>query len=169
MLAAGEAPEFIARRLVILASEDIGNADPHALPLATAAAAAVERVGLPEGRYALAQATIYLACAPKSNAAGRALDGAEEAIAAGANLEVPAHLRNTPPRGPHESDTKYLYPHNYSDNYVKQPYAPPSLRNPRFYDGRGSGQESKLWQRLEDRRGDDSAGDPDATVPDPSP
>jgi len=167
MLQAGEAPAFIARRLVILASEDIGNADPHALPLATAAAGAVERVGLPEGRYALAQATVYLACAPKSNAAGRALDAAEEAIAAGANLEIPPHLRNTPPRAPHEADAEYLYPHDYPDNYVKQSYVPPSLRDLRFYDGRGAGQESELWRRLQQRR---RAGDrgSDATAQDPA-
>ena len=166
MLQAGEAPEFIARRLVILASEDIGNADPQALPMATAAAAAVERVGLPEGRYALAQATIYLACAPKSNAAGRALDAAEEAIAAGADLEVPAHLRNTPPRGPHEMDAEYLFPHDYPDNYVNQVYVPPSLREHRFYDGRGSGQESKLWRRLQQRRRDD---DPESAAQESAP
>ena len=165
MLRAGEAPAFIARRLVILASEDIGNADPRALPLATAAAAAVERVGLPEGRYALAQATIYLAGAPKSNAAGRALDAAEETIAAGADLEVPAHLRNTPPRGPHETDTEYLFPHDHPGNYVNQPYAPPSLRERRFYDGRGSGQEADLWQRLRQRRRADD--EPDAAPSDP--
>ena len=152
MLEAGEAPEFIARRLVILASEDIGNADPHALPLATAAVAAVERVGLPEGRFALAQATIYLACAPKSNAAGRALDAAEQAIAAGADLEVPAHLRNTPPRGPHEAGAQYRLPHDYPGNYVNQTHAPPSLDKLRFYDGRGSGEESELWRRLQQRR-----------------
>ena len=83
MLEGGEAPEFMARRIVILASEDIGNADPQALPLAIAAASAVERLGLPEARYALAQATIYLAAAPKSNAAGRALGAAEQAIRRG--------------------------------------------------------------------------------------
>ena len=166
MLRAGEAPQFIARRLVILASEDIGNADPQGLPIATAAAAAVERVGLPEGRFALAQATIYLACAPKSNAAGRALDAAEEAIAAGADLEVPAHLRNTPPRGPHEVDTEYLFPHDYPENYVKQSYVPPSLRERRFYDGHGSGQESELWRRLRQRRRDDGPEEP--AVQDPA-
>ena len=163
MLQAGEASEFIARRLVILASEDIGNADPHALPLATAAAGAVERVGLPEGRFALAQATIYLACAPKSNAAGRALDAAEEAIAAGADLEVPAHLRNTPPRGPHEAGPDYLFPHDHPENYVKQPYAPPSLQEVRFYDGRGSGRETELWRQLQQRRRTGADHDPDAS------
>ena len=169
MLQAGEAPEFIARRLVILASEDIGNADPHGLPMATAAAAAVERVGLPEGRYALAQATIYLACAPKSNAAGRALDAAEEAIAAGADLEVPPHLRNTPPRGPHEADTDYLFPHDYPDNYVNQPYLPPSLQDLRFYDGSGSGQETKRWRQLQQRRRAGADDGPDATAQKPAP
>ena len=167
MIQAGEAPEFIARRLVILASEDIGNADPHALPLATAAAAAVERVGLPEGRFALAQATIYLACAPKSNAAGRALDAAEHAITAGADLEVPSHLRNTPARGPHDTGPSYLNPHDHPRNYVKQTYVPPSLRDIRFYDGRGSGHESELWRQLRQRRDADTDEVSDTVAPDP--
>ncbi|HEX2173285.1 MAG TPA: replication-associated recombination protein A, partial [Dehalococcoidia bacterium] len=94
MIDAGEEPRFIARRLVILASEDIGNADPPALVLAEAAARAVEHVGMPESGLILAQATTYLACAPKSNASARALWAAQAAIEAGANLEVPLHLRN---------------------------------------------------------------------------
>jgi putative ATPase len=94
MIAAGEEPRFIARRLVILASEDIGNADPQALVLATAAAQAAELVGWPEAELILSQATLYLALAPKSNAALRALGAAKDAIANGANTEVPLHLRN---------------------------------------------------------------------------
>ncbi len=146
MLRAGEAPEFIARRLVILASEDVGNADPQALPMALSAASAVERLGLPEARFALAQATIYLAAAPKSNAAGRALDSATEAIEAGADVTVPLHLRNAAFRGAEQLGygRGYLYPHDYPDNYVKQSYLPERLRDARFYDGHGAGQESKL-------------------------
>ena len=152
MLEGGEAPEFIARRIVILASEDIGNADPHALPLAIAAASAVERLGLPEARYALAQATIYLAAAPKSNAAGRALGAAEQAIRQGANLEVPLHLRGAAHPGlarAHGQSVGYRYPHDFRGNWVPQQYMPGRQR---FYDGRGGGEEQELWQRLQKRR-----------------
>ena len=152
MLEGGEAPEFMARRIVILASEDIGNADPQALPLAIAAASAVERLGLPEARYALAQATIYLAAAPKSNAAGRALGAAEQAIRRGANLEVPLHLRGAAHPGlaeAHGQSVGYEYPHDHPGNWVAQKYMPGRQR---FYDGRGGGEERELWRRLERRR-----------------
>ena len=152
MLEGGEAPEFMARRIVILASEDIGNADPQALPLAIAAASAVERLGLPEARYALAQATIYLAAAPKSNAAGRALGAAEQAIRRGANLEVPLHLRGAAHPGlaeAHGQSVGYEYPHDHPGNWVAQEYMPGRQR---FYDGRGGGGERELWRRVEKRR-----------------
>lgn len=152
MLEGGEAPEFIARRIVILASEDIGNADPQALPLAIAAASAVERLGLPEARYALAQATIYLAVAPKSNAAGRALGAAEQAIRRGANVEVPLHLRGAAHPGlaeAHGQSVGYRYPHDHPGSWVAQEYMP---RKQRFYDGRGGGEEQELWRRLHKRR-----------------
>ena len=152
MLEGGEAPEFMARRIVILASEDIGNADPQALPLAIAAASAVERLGLPEARYALAQATIYLAAAPKSNAAGRALGAAEQAIRRGVSLEVPLHLRGAAHPGlaeAHGQSVGYEYPHDYPGNWVAQKYMPGRQR---FYDGRGGGEERELWRRLERRR-----------------
>ena len=152
MLEGGEAPEFIARRIVILASEDIGNADPQALPLAIAAASAVERLGLPEARYALSQATIYLAAAPKSNAAGRALGAAEAAIRRGANLEVPLHLRGAAHPGlaeAHGQSVGYRYPHDFPGNFVEQQHRP---SHQRFYDGRGGGEEKALWQRLQHRR-----------------
>ncbi|MCY3895953.1 MAG: replication-associated recombination protein A [Chloroflexi bacterium] len=163
MLEGGEAPEFIARRIVILASEDIGNADPQALPLAIAAASAVERLGLPEARYALAQATIYLAAAPKSNAAGRALGAAEQAIRRGANLEVPLHLRGAAHPGlaeAHGQSVGYQYPHDFPDNWVPQQYMPGRQR---FYDGRGGGEEREMWQRLQERRArpPTAGGDPD--------
>lgn len=151
MIQAGESPEFITRRLMILASEDIGNADPQALPLAVATAGTVERVGLPEGRFALAQATIYLAGAPKSNAAGQALDAAEEAIATGANLEVPKHLRNKANPEPQSISHDYKYPHDYAGNYVHQDYLPSELKGSHFYEGRGSGAEQALRKRLPGR------------------
>ncbi len=152
MLEGGEAPEFIARRIVILASEDIGNADPQALPLAVAAASAVERLGLPEARYALAQATIYLAAAPKSNAAGRALGAAEQAIRRGASVEVPLHLRGAAHPGlaeAHGQSVGYRYPHDFPGHWVAQEHMPGKQR---FYDGRGGGEERELWRRLQQRR-----------------
>ena len=152
MLEGGEAAEFIARRIVILASEDIGNADPHALPLVVAAAGAVERLGLPEARYALAQATIYLAAAPKSNAAGRALGAAEQAIRRGASVEVPLHLRGAAHPGlaeAHGQSVGYRYPHDFPGHWVAQEYMPGKQR---FYDGRGGGEERELWRRLQKRR-----------------
>ena len=152
MLEGGEAPEFIARRIVILASEDIGNADPQALPLAVAAASAAERLGLPEARYALAQATIYLAAAPKSNAAGRALGAAEQAIRRGASVEVPLHLRGAAHPGlaeAHGQSVGYRYPHDFPGNWVAQEHMPGTQR---FYDGRGGGEERELWRRLQKRR-----------------
>ncbi len=155
MLAGGEAPEFIARRIVILASEDIGNADPQALPLAIAASSAVERLGLPEAKFALAQATIYLAAAPKSNAAGRALHAAAAAVQRGADLSVPLHLRGAAHpglRGAHGQSRGYQYPHDYPDNFVQQPYMPQPQQ---FYDGRGSGCEPQLWERLQRLRASD--------------
>jgi len=152
MLEGGEAAEFIARRIVILASEDIGNADPQALPLALAAAGAVERLGLPEARYALAQATIYLAAAPKSNAAGRALGAAEQAIRRGASVEVPLHLRGAAHPGlaeAHGQSVGYRYPHDFPGHWVAQEHMPGKQR---FYDGRGGGEERELWRRLQKRR-----------------
>ncbi|MCL6599629.1 MAG: replication-associated recombination protein A, partial [Alicyclobacillus macrosporangiidus] len=115
MLTAGEDPMFIARRLVILAAEDIGLADPQALPLAVAAMHAVQAIGMPEGRIPLAEATAYLARAPKSNAAYRAINEAMQDVAQGLPLTVPPHLRGTGYRGAEQlgSGIGYLYPHDY--------------------------------------------------------
>ena len=152
MLKGGETPEFIARRILILASEDIGNADPNALPLAVATASAVERLGLPEARFALSQATIYLSAAPKSNAAGVALDAATKSIVEGADLTVPQHLRSvghTKLASPESHEGHYRYPHDYPGNYVDQTYMP---RAQRFYTGDGSGYEQVLWKNLHETR-----------------
>ena len=152
MIEGGESPEFIARRIVILASEDIGNADPSALSLAVASASAVERLGMPEARFALAQVTIYLAAAPKSNAAGRALDAATQAIRDGADLAVPSYLRSTNhpnPTSSEQPELTYKYPHNYPDNFVAQRYMSNSEK---FYDGHGGGRERELWEQLNKRR-----------------
>ena len=150
MLEAGEDPLFIARRLVIAASEDVGNADPEALPLATSAFLAVERIGLPEGRIPLAQATTYLACAPKSNAAYRALGLASEAVARTGSLPVPLHLRNAP-TGLMRSlgyGKGYRYAHDEPDAFVADHNLPPPLEGSRFYEPKAHGREREIAERL---------------------
>jgi putative ATPase len=136
MLEGGEDPRFIVRRMVILASEDIGNADPAALSVATAAAAAVEHVGLPEARYALAQAAIYLSLAPKSNAAGQALAAAQRHVREHGAAPVPAwllaDLRSVGPR-PGQEKADYDYPHDHPGHVSPQPVLPDDVAGARFY------------------------------------
>lgn len=134
MISGGEDPKFIARRLIILASEDIGNADPHGLPLAVAALHAVEAIGMPEGRIALAQATTYLARAPKSNAAYAGINAALADVQNGIALRVPPHLRGTGYAGARAlgSGEGYLYPHDYPGHQVAQNYWPEDV-SPRTY------------------------------------
>ncbi len=126
MLYAGEDPRFIARRIVICASEDVGNADPQALVVATAAMQAAEFVGLPEARIPLAQAAVYIACAPKSNAAYRGLEQATADVKEGRGLEVPAHLRDASYKGAAQlgRGKGYKYAHDYQGHHVKQDYLP---------------------------------------------
>ncbi len=129
MLYAGEDPLFIARRLIILAAEDIGLADPYALTMAISAAEAVNRIGLPEGRIPLAEATIYLSLAPKSNSAYLAIDKALKYVETHQNPEIPRHLRDGS-RGGKEAlgfGQGYLYPHDYPNHYVKQQYLPKTV------------------------------------------
>ena len=145
MLEGGEDPRFIVRRMVILASEDIGNADPGALSLATAAAAAVEHVGLPEARYALAQAAIYLSLAPKSNAAGRALTAAQRHVREHGAAPVPAWLRSGPRPG--QRTGGYDNPHSHAGHVASQQLAPDSVAQARFYQPDEA--ERELAQRLE--------------------
>jgi putative ATPase len=148
MLEGGEDPRFIVRRMVILASEDIGNADPGALPVATAAAAAVEHVGLPEARYALAQAAIYLSLAPKSNAAGRALSAAERHVREHGAAAVPGWLRSGPRPGQDESPpTRYENPHERPGHLSRQELLPPGVSGARFYEPDEA--EAELAERLE--------------------
>ncbi len=150
MLDAGEDPLFIARRLVIFASEDVGNADLRALPLATSTFLAVERVGLPEGRIPLAQATSFLACAPKSNAAYAALGRAQRAVSETGSLPVPLHLRNAPTalmkREGYGRD--YVYAHDREDAFVEASNLPPELADRRFYEPTERGDEAALSERL---------------------
>ncbi len=150
MLEGGEDPRFIVRRMVILASEDIGNADPGALSVATAAAAAVEHVGLPEARYALAQAAIYLALAPKSDAAGRALAAAQRHVREHGAAPVPAQLRSGPRARPGRAARRYDNPHGHPGHLSAQELAPDGVAGERFYEPDEA--EARLAARLEQLR-----------------
>jgi putative ATPase len=166
MLEAGEDPLFIARRMVIFAAEDVGNADPAALPLAIAVRDAVHFVGLPEGRIPLAQGVTYLASAPKSNSALLALGRATEAVRESGTLPIPLHLRNapTPLMRAQGHGRDYRYPHDHPGHFVAEHYLPPELRGSRFYEPSGEGAEGAIrrrlseWRAQRDREGDDSDG-----------
>ena len=147
MLYAGEDPRFIARRLVILASEDIGNADPRGLTLAVSALHAADFVGMPEARIILAQATTYLATAPKSNASYLAVEAALKDVREGRTLEVPKPLRGTGYRGAKElGHTGYQYAHDAPEHFVAQEYAP---TNTLYYEPGTQGYEATIRQRME--------------------
>lgn len=149
MLVGGEDPKFIARRMIILASEDIGNADPEALQVAVAAFEAVNIVGLPEGRIPLAQACTYLSLAPKSNRAYRAIDKAIKKVKEEGSGDVPMKLREQyNPRVEAERRETYLYPHSYPDGYVSQDYLPPSIQGTVFYEPTERGWEGRASKRL---------------------
>lgn len=151
MIAAGEDPKFIARRLVIQAAEDVGNADPMALVVATAAADAVQFVGLPEAQIPLAQAAIYIACAPKSNASYMAINRANKDVAERKAPPVPVHLRGTGYPGAKAlgHGKGYLYPHDYPGHYVEQEYLPKGFGSTPYYEPTDHGHEAKFRQRLE--------------------
>jgi putative ATPase len=150
MIKAGEDPKFIARRIIICASEDVGNADPRALEVAVNAFKAVEIIGFPEGRITLAQATLYVACAPKSNSSIMAIDRAMDAVEKH-SLEVPIHLKDKHYSGAEKlgRGISYKYPHDYDKFYVKQSYLPETLKNKTFYEPKESGYESKIKKFLE--------------------
>lgn len=154
MVAGGEDPEFIARRLVILAAEDIGLANPNALLLANATFDAIRKIGWPEGRIILSECTIYLANSPKSNSAYLAIDAALEAVEKTGNLPVPLHLRNAPTSlmkdlGYHEG---YKYAHDFKDHYVKQQYLPDGLEDSVFWKAASNPQELKMKERQDNIR-----------------
>ena len=153
MLEAGEDPRFVARRLVILASEDIGLADPLALVVADAAARAVEFVGLPEAQLNLAQAVIHLAAAPKSNTVTVALGRARADVHTGARGEVPAHLRDAHYRGAEAigHGAGYRYPHDDPSGWVAQRYRPEDLEGHVYYEPSGHGAEREVARRLSGR------------------
>lgn len=150
MIEGGEDPQFIARRLVISAAEDIGLANPNALLLANAAFDAVMKIGWPEGRIPLAEATVYLATSPKSNSAYLGIGAAIDEVKRSGNQPVPLHLRNAPTKlmaelGYHDG---YKYPHDYPGHYVEQQYLPDSLQDKRFWQPQHSPSEEKLYQRM---------------------
>jgi putative ATPase len=151
MLAAGEDPRFIARRMVVHAAEDVGLADPLALVVATAAAHAVEYVGLPEARIPMAEAAIYIASAPKSNAVVRAIDAAMRDVEEGRAGQVPPHLRDT--SHPHVRQighgVGYQYPHDHPGGFVPQDYWPVGVGRRRYYQPTAYGHEEEVRRRLE--------------------
>lgn len=150
MLYAGESVTFIARRIMICASEDVGNADPQALQVAVSASLAVERVGMPEAQIILAQAVSYVACAPKSNAAVCAIGDAMEVVKETGNLPVPVHLQDAHYKGAAKlgRGTGYQYAHNYTNNYVDQQYLPYELNGREFYRPSGNGYEVKIREHM---------------------
>lgn len=151
MLYSGEDPEFIARRIVISASEDIGNADPYAILIANAALNIVKSIGMPEARITLAQAVTYLATAPKSNAAYNAINAALMDIEKEDIGAVPMHLRDSHYGGAKELNhgVEYKYPHNYDHHYVKQQYLPKELNRKKYYEPTGLGYEKRIKDRMD--------------------
>jgi putative ATPase len=150
MLEGGEDPKFIARRMIILASEDIGNADPYALTLAMSGFNAVESIGMPEARIVLAQVTTYLASCPKSNASYAAISDAVQDVHRHPDYPVPLHLRNAPTRLMEDLGyaRDYRYSHDYQGNFIEQEYLPGELKNRVYYRPADSGAEKKIRDRL---------------------
>jgi putative ATPase len=151
MVAGGEDPEFIARRILISAAEDIGLANPNALLLANACFEALKKIGWPEGRIILAETTLYLACSPKSNSAYLAIDDAIATVNETGDLPVPLHLRNAPTKLMKELDygKNYKYAHSYEGNFVKQDFLPKELLNRSFWKGQPNPTESKFTERMQ--------------------
>jgi putative ATPase len=162
MIAAGEDPRFIARRLIISASEDVGNADPRALQVAVAAAQALDHVGLPEAQYALAQATTYLATAPKSNRSGAAFFAAASDVESRGSLPVPLHLRNAGHRlmKQHGIGVGYKFPHDFEGADVDQQYLPDELAERRYYLPTDQGYEGTIANRMTAREETRANGKP---------
>ena len=157
LLEGGEDPRFICRRLILSASEDVGLADPAALPLAVACQQAVEFTGMPEGFIPLAETTVYLALARKSNSSYAAYLNAAREVRQSGPLPVPLHLRNatTPLQKEWGYGKEYRYPHNYADSWVRQDYLPPELADRRFYQPRVNGAEPRLaqwWRQIHNRK-----------------
>ena len=156
MVAGGEDPEFIARRLVISASEDIGLANPNALLLANACFETLRKIGWPEGRIVLAETTVYLACSPKSNSAYKAINDALALVERTGNLPVPLHLRNAPTKLMAELNygKEYKYTHDYENHFVEQDYLPPEIKGQRIWQGQENPSEHKLIEQMRRLWGD---------------
>ena len=156
MVEGGEDPAFIARRLVISASEDIGLANPNALLLANAAFDAVMKIGWPEGRIPLAEATVYLATSPKSNSAYKGINAALELVKQTGNLPVPLHLRNAPTKLMKDLGYSggYKYSHDYPGHFVKEQFMPDDLKTTRLWEAQDNSSESKLGERMQHLWGD---------------
>ena len=151
MLYAGESVTFIARRIMICAAEDVGNADPNALVVAVNASLAVERVGMPEAQIILSQAAAYVATAPKSNASCEAIFSAMDEVKQTGNLPIPAHLQDAHYKGAAKlgHGIGYKYAHDYPNNYVKQQYLPYELNGKEFYKPSGNGYEVKIKEHMQ--------------------
>lgn len=153
MIEGGEDPKFIARRLVILASEDIGNANPTSLILAQSCFEAINLVGWPEGRIILSQAVVYLASSPKSNASYMAINEAQEEVRRSGDLSIPLHLRNAPTKLMKDLDygKEYHYPHSYSGNFISQEYMPSELSGKVFFEPGENPRENEMRKNLRNR------------------
>ncbi len=156
MLTAGEEPRFIARRIAICASEDVGNADPMAMVVANSAAVAVERIGMPESQIILSQAATYVACAPKSNAAYVAIDRAMQLVGE-TSYPVPAHLQDAHYKSASKlgHGTGYLYSHDFENHYVKQQYLPKELEGIKLYEPTDMGYEKNIKEHFKRIKGED--------------
>lgn len=150
MLYAGESVTFIARRIMICAAEDVGNADPQALVVATNASLAVERIGMPEAQIILSQAAVYVACAPKSNASCEAIAQALGEVERSGSLPIPTHLQDAHYKGAAKlgHGTGYKYAHDYPNHYVEQQYLPYELSGREFYNPSGNGYEVKIREHM---------------------
>ena len=150
MLYAGEDIKFIARRIMICASEDVGNADPMALTVAVSAAQAAERIGMPEAQIILSQAVLYVAAAPKSNSACNAIFSAMESVK-NCKTTVPVHLQDAHYKGARNlgHGIGYKYAHDYPKHYVEQQYLPEEIRDARFYEPADNGYEKKIREWME--------------------
>lgn len=156
MLDAGESVTFIARRMMICASEDVGNADPQALSVAVSASLAVERVGMPEAQLILAQAATYIACAPKSNSATVGIEEAMQAVLETPRVTIPTHLQDAHYKGAAKlgHGEGYKYAHNYPNHYVEQQYLPYELNGREFYHLSDSGYEVKIKEHMKKIKGE---------------
>ena len=163
MLEAGEDPKFIARRIMICAAEDVGNADPRAITVAVSCSLACERIGLPEAQILLAQAASYVACAPKSNAAVNAIFAARDLVNKTGNLPVPPYLQDAHYKGAQQlgRGIGYQYAHLYRGHYSGQPYMPEEVRGTRLYEPSENGYEEQIRARLYELTGDSRYQEPE--------